>query len=228
MIVDLEKVVGLDMSAWAAFERLARRFQEQGDRFVLTGLSPHLGKRFNSWIGSDVSNLEIAENLDDILEGIEEQLLAQHPSDQPADARGMGKTSREREDVAAALERYGDRMQLAPGDVVLAEGATADHLLVLLSGRLRVTVTNRKGLAITVNRLLPGAILGEVGYYANVPRTARVVAETPVTALRIDAKSLSRMEYESPSQAAAFHRNLAGILARRLINSTQLLKEAEV
>jgi SulP family sulfate permease len=155
-------------------------------------------------------------------------LLAQHAAGQPGRTTLLEVMGGPHRDVGVTLEEYGDAMRLAAGDLVLREGAPADHLIVLLSGRLKVTVTNSKGLTVTINRLLPGAILGEVGYYANVPRTATVVAETPALALRITAEALSRMERESPSQAAAFHRTLAGVLARRLMHSTQLLKDAEV
>ncbi|MGH6916662.1 MAG: SulP family inorganic anion transporter [Geminicoccaceae bacterium] len=227
VLLDLKRVVGLDMSAWAALERLARRCQEQGCRLVLTGLSPHLAKRFKRWIASsEADNLEIAGGLDDVLERIEEGLLAEHPL--AAAQAGSGASPNEHEGLAALLEEYGERMQLAPGDVVLAEGARSDHLVVLLSGRFRVTVTDRRGLTNTVTRLLPGAILGEVSYYADVPRTASVVAETQATAVRLDADALARMERESPAQAAAFHHSLARILARRLMASTQLLMDAEV
>jgi sulfate permease, SulP family len=228
IVVDLEKVVGIDMSALAAFERLARRFREEGVRFILTGLSPRLSERYKSWTRGDESHETISESFDDVLQGIEEQLLSQDAAGHAPRTTLLEVMGGPHRDVGAALEEYGDAMRLAAGDLVLREGAPADHLIVLLSGRLKVTVTNSNGLTVTINRLLPGAILGEVGYYANVPRTATVVAETPALALRITAEALSRMEREAPSQAAAFHRTLAGVLARRLMHSTQLLKDAEV
>ena len=79
-----------------------------------------------------------------------------------------------------------------------------------------------------VSRFLPGAILGEIAYYAGVPRTATVTAETPATAVRIDADALARMERDDPAAAASFHRTLAVILARRLMATTRLLNDAEL
>ena len=79
-----------------------------------------------------------------------------------------------------------------------------------------------------VARCLPGALVGEIGLYAEVPRTARVVAEAPSAFLRIDAAALDRMARDDPTLLADFHRMIAAALARRLGRTTALLADAEM
>ena len=80
----------------------------------------------------------------------------------------------------------------------------------------------------TVARCLPGALVGEIGLYAGVPRTARVVAEEPSEFLRIDSAALARMARDHPAMLADFHRLIAAILARRLSRTTALLADSEL
>jgi SulP family sulfate permease len=62
----------------------------------------------------------------------------------------------------------------------------------------------------------PGVVVGEVGMYLGVPRTADVVAEAPSVVLRLSRASLEEIEHTDPELAAALHRWLAATLAERL------------
>ena len=79
-----------------------------------------------------------------------------------------------------------------------------------------------------VARCLPGALVGEIGLYAGIPRTARVVAEAPSAFLRIDGRRLARMARDDPALLADFHRMIAAALARRLSRTTALLADSEL
>lgn len=221
VVIDLARVSGLDMTAWAAFERLSRRAAQNGTRLLLTGLSPALRTRFARWMsGLGGSNIEFAGDLDAALEVIEEDLLRE---------AGAAPAAGRREDpgeaaFAALLERYGERVAFGAGETLLGEGAQSDHLLVLADGRCRAVAAGGG----TLRRFLPGAIIGEIAYYAGGARTATVLAETPGVAIRIGADALARMERERPADAAAFHARLATALARRLAATTRLLGDAEV
>lgn len=222
-IVDLKKVVGLDMSAWAAFERLGRSCGQQGIQLIMTGLSPKLAARFGRLNAESRGHFRLADDLDEVLVKIEEDLLAgARAVDMVDGAFGLEA------DTTNLLQKYGCSMKLAAGQELLAQGAQSDHLVLLLSGRLRATVTDRNTSHRIVSRFLPGAIVGEIAYYAGVNRTATIIAETEATAVRMDAAALALMEQEEPAAAARFHRTLAMVLARRLMTTTRLLNDAEL
>jgi sulfate permease, SulP family len=222
-IVDLQRVVGLDMSAWSAFERLGRSCGQLGIQMIVTGLSPDIAARFGRRKRQGGQHFRLADSLDDVMLEIEESLLRETQSGQSADgSHGLGT------DTAELLQKYGTRIDLAAGEQLFFQGNRSDHLIFLLSGRLRATVTDRNHTNRVVSRFLPGAIVGEIAYYAGVDRTATLTAETDSTALRIDTSALALMEREDPQAAAQFHRTLASVLAQRLLTTTRLLSDAEL
>jgi sulfate permease, SulP family len=222
-IVDLKRVVGLDMSAWSAFERLGRSCGQLGIQMIVTGLSPDIAARFGRRNRQAGQHFRLADNLDDVMLEIENGLLREARADQGSDGvLGFGA------ETAGLLQKYGTRIELVAGETLFVQGNQSDHLIFLLTGRLCATVTDRNQASRIVSRFLPGAIVGEIAYYANVDRTATLTAETASTALRIDASALALMEREDAPAAAQFHRNLASVLAQRLLTTTRLLSDAEL
>lgn len=225
-IIDFRRVAGVDVSAWAAFERLARGCRQQGIQLFFTGLSPRLRERFGRF--DRTGTMSPGGEFDDVLVEIEEQLLAEDGIASGV-VRDVGENDYTLpEELAVLLRRYGYWMNLAAGDTLMAQGARSDHLVFLVAGRCRASIEDRNGDRRVVSRFLPGAMLGEIAYYAGVARTASIVAETAATAVRMDADALSRMEREDPAVAASFHRMLAVVLARRLMTTSRLLNDAEL
>ena len=114
------------------------------------------------------------------------------------------------------------------GTEVIAQGAGSDFLLVLAEGVLRAEVARSGGAPVMVARCLPGALIGEIGLYAEIPRTARVVSEGPSVFQRLDTAALARMQRDDPALLADLHRAIAGRLARRLRRTTALLADSEL
>jgi CRP-like cAMP-binding protein len=128
----------------------------------------------------------------------------------------------------ARVETYFEAVSVPAGAEVIAQGGPSDSLLVLTSGLLRTEIGPANGTPVTVARCLPGALVGEIGLYAGIPRTARVVAEAPSEFQRIDAAALDRMARDDPLLLADFHRIIARTLARRLWRTTALLADSEL
>ena len=128
---------------------------------------------------------------------------------------------------AADLGSYFRPVAVPAGAEVIAQGAPRTASWCCARGapdRGR----RRDAAPFTVARCRPGAMVGEIGLYAGVPRTARVVSEEPSSFLRIDAEALDRMARDDPALLADFHRLIAAALARRLGRTTALLADAEV
>ena len=222
-IMDLKRVVGLDMSAWSAFERLGRSCGKLGIQMIVTGLSPELSVRFGRRNRQGGQHFQLADSLDDVMLATEEALLQEYRAGQRVDASlGLGA------ETAALLQEYGRPVELAAGEELLTQGTQSDHLVFLRAGLLRATVTDRNQESQIVSRFLPGAIVGEIAYYAGVGRTATLTAESASTVICIDTAALALMERDNPTAAAHFHRNLASILAKRLLATTRLLSDAEL
>jgi CRP/FNR family transcriptional regulator len=75
----------------------------------------------------------------------------------------------------AAIAGAGKSVRHEAGYVICHEGQTGHGLHVVIAGETRVEVGGR-----TRRRLGPGAFFGEIALLDRGPRTATVVAETPV------------------------------------------------
>ena len=79
-------------------------------------------------------------------------------------------------------------MHVAAGKVVIAQDDAGDGLFLLLSGRLRVSVT-ADGTERVLHDLTRGAIVGEISLLSNRPRSAtvRAVRDSDLLLLRVSA-----------------------------------------
>jgi CRP-like cAMP-binding protein len=90
------------------------------------------------------------------------------------------------------------------GATLAEEGQPGDTFYVLLQGEAKVERGGRK-----IARLLPGDFFGEIALIDGGPRTASVIAETPVETLTIHRKRFQKMLEEDPSIVVAMLEELA-------------------
>jgi CRP-like cAMP-binding protein len=100
-----------------------------------------------------------------------------------------------------------DVVAFAPRRAIVEEGQAGEAMFVVLAGMARVTRGDR-----TVGELFPGDFFGELSALDGGARTASVVAQTPVEALRLFRHTLRRMIEDEPALVIGL---LEG-LARRL------------
>ena len=100
-----------------------------------------------------------------------------------------------------------DEVLFPTGAPIVEEGNLGETLFVVLEGQAKVV---RGGKVRT--RLVPGDFFGEVSVLDGGPRTASVVAETPVAALRLFRRTVLELMESEPQFALAL---LEGI-ARRI------------
>jgi diguanylate cyclase (GGDEF)-like protein len=76
--------------------------------------------------------------------------------------------------------------------------------------------------------LKTGDTLGEMGFLRSVPRSATVVATSPVELLQINWKMIKRLQWLYPPTAQKFFLNLMGITCDRLENLTECFSEIKM
>jgi CRP/FNR family transcriptional regulator, cyclic AMP receptor protein len=86
-----------------------------------------------------------------------------------------------------------DELSFQPGESIVREGEPGEALYVILSGQAKVTRGGKR-----VARLLPGDFFGEMSAIDGGPRTASVVAETPMRILRLFRRTLVRLIEDEP------------------------------
>jgi len=91
------------------------------------------------------------------------------------------------------IVKLADEIDLREGKEMTREGSPGREFFVLLEGTADVKKNSRK-----VNTLGPGDFFGEIALVSHAPRTATVVATSPVRALVITDRSFRRLLDDSP------------------------------
>lgn len=97
------------------------------------------------------------------------------------------------------------------GDVLLSQGTKSDFALLLVEGLVEIIVQTTQG-PVLLTELSPVALLGDIGVFAGLPRTATVRGRTEGRVLRLDGSALADLGGEEPSVL----RYVIGQLGRRI------------
>jgi CRP-like cAMP-binding protein len=86
-------------------------------------------------------------------------------------------------DELSELLEHGAWVNFAPDEVIIEQGKVGDAFYAVRSGQVEIEKDGER-----VNTIGPGSYFGEVALLLDVPRTASVIARTPVRAYRLDRK----------------------------------------
>ena len=106
-----------------------------------------------------------------------------------------------------------ERVGFAPGQPFFKQGDASDAAYVILAGRAQVVLDLPAG-AFKIAELGTNDIVGEMGILSDTPRSASVIAEGEVTALRIDKRVFLELLGQFPQMSIAVMRELAKRLER--------------
>jgi sulfate permease, SulP family len=218
LLLDFRRVQGIDISLAVQLAAIARSLEMRGARLWLTGL--RLRDRATLAARGLPPGVRFAASLDAALAEIEDGMLgaaAAETAEGPALAALLDAVAREAPELFP--------VETVPaGAVVLRAGAPSDGMILIERGTLQAELPVAGG-PLVVAHFLPGAVVGEIGFYAGTPRTATVRAETDSTIRRIDAAAVERLSAADPAGAAALHRMIGAMLAGRLARTTRLLRQ---
>ena len=105
------------------------------------------------------------------------------------------------------IAEHADEVAFRPGEKIVEEDQPGGSFFVLLEGEVKVVRGQR-----TITRMGPGDFLGEISLLDGGPRTATVIAETPVLSIRVFKRSFDRVVTQEPAVAS----KILAVVARRL------------
>jgi CRP/FNR family transcriptional regulator, cyclic AMP receptor protein len=109
------------------------------------------------------------------------------------------------------ISTIADELHQPEGTTLITEGTRGREFFVLVDGAVDVRRTGRR-----LNTLGPGTFFGEIALVSDTPRTATVVATSPVRLLVITGQAFSRILRETPSIQA----KVLAALAERVAPTT--------
>ncbi len=129
------------------------------------------------------------------------------------------------EDQLRTLATMVNRKSLPRGAMVMAAGDPTDSLYIVISGRLKVMMSDADGKEVILSILGPGEFFGEMGLIDDSPRSASVIGIEPCELLSITKRDFNKRLSESFEMAMAVMRGLVQRLreADRKIGSLALL-----
>jgi CRP/FNR family transcriptional regulator, cyclic AMP receptor protein len=112
------------------------------------------------------------------------------------------------EDDRRELEARAGRRRFKSGSTLTHEGARGSEVFVVLSGRVKVTVTTPEGREIVLQFCGPGELVGEFSVIDRGSRSGTAEALEPVEALAVSAADFRALIDKRPGFALALLRNL--------------------
>ena len=221
LIVDFRRVQGLDVSAVYNFGKLEQLCRTTGVRLILTNIAPAVMRTLGP--SGLLDRVERLPTLDDALTSVEEDRLRRAALSGPQPQSTLASL------IERASALLGDelfiREYVPAGAVVFNQGGPSDRLILLESGRLSAHVKGPSGDEIRVASFLAGALVGEIGFLTDTPRTATIVADEKSSIRFVARSGMDRLAELQPELAHDIYREAATQLARRLARTTALLRE---
>ena len=227
VVLDFSAVPGLDSSAVLSLVKLRNYCNEYGVTLAFSGLGEAMRVSFQKagFFGSGEPH-QVFASRNEALEWCEDMVLMHHDMG-AASARSFeswltaefgGAADRSR--VAPYLERH----ELAVGETLFSQGEPPDSVEILASGRLAATIEDEHGRPIRLRGMAGYTIVGEMGFYRQIPRSATVIAEEPSIVYRLTREAFDRMQAQDPVAASTFHKLIIRLLSDRLESSDRSLR----
>jgi glutaminase len=217
LILDFRRVASITPAAGLLLADVFRHLGIGTTAAILAGIEPTsaIWTTLEPLI-ADIATVRILPSLDEAIEWAEDQIIVRHSGNllTPGTAHLKeqallaGLTDAELDE----LTKLGAPRSYKAGERIIAAGGPASSLFFLQSGTVSVKLPS----GVRLTSLDEGMAFGEMTLLGE-PRTADIWADTAVLCLELPIAEFNRFRDERPRIAECIARNLATILAKRLI-----------
>jgi SulP family sulfate permease len=219
VVLDFGSVPGLDTSAVLSLIKLRNYCEEQEVTLAFSGLSEDMQQSFDKagFFSSDRPHQRFGSR-NEAVEWCEDMLLLYH---EVGDASVHSFESWIGKEFGGQLDferiaRFMEREELEKGAFLFRQGEASDSVALQASGCVAITIIDEHGRPIRLRRMVGHTVVGEMGFYRHVPRTASVIAEVPTVVYRLRREAFDKMQAADPEAAAALHKLIIRLLSDRL------------
>ncbi|MBX9759968.1 MAG: cyclic nucleotide-binding domain-containing protein [Beijerinckiaceae bacterium] len=217
VLLDFSAVTGADSSAVMSLLKLKNFAERAGVRIVYSGLTPAGGELLvKEGLVGGKNQHRMFDTCDSALEWCEQNLLAM-----PANAAGGSFDEWLLAQInppqhAGRLMSYFERVEISDGRVLYAQGDPADTIDFVASGSLSIEITTPQGERLRVRRIATNSIVGEMGFFRRLLRSATVTSDGPAVIYSLSRANFERMRVEAPELAAALCEFVIQVLSDRV------------
>ncbi len=231
VVLDFGLVTGVDASATLSLTKLRHHCQKQGATLVFASIPPEVAGALerDGFFNAEGAPPRFAD-VNAALAWCEEQVLAHagHAlNDDAVDPARFESWLQEQlgADVRAAdFIAYLERHEVEGAQVLYRQGEPSDEIDLVAAGQLVVDVTDAStGHTVRARRITTHSVVGEMGFFRRVARSATVSSEGPATRFTLTRASYERLHRERPDLAIAFDDFLLRTLADRINVSERMV-----
>lgn len=223
LILDCGRVGGIDASALFALTRLSQQAGDRGWVLLFAAVPAQIAGALQR-VGLVSAAMPVFADLDRALEHAENGVLAIEGTVAPQSDLDELDAAYPEVEVRKQLTAYCERVTWQAGEQAVRQGAPSDAMYFIESGQLTAWRERPDRSPIRLRTIIPGTVIGEVGFYRGSQRSATVVADQESSAFAITEQALRRMQEDNPALAILFHRFMATIAAERAADSVRLLE----
>lgn len=230
LLLDFHRVSGVDASAVQTFVQIQKLSEQNTFTLVFTSMSSAVESRIKTALTNTANSSAtiVLEDTDRGLEWCEEQLL-KDAGDESCDWEPDNLWDQLRRHVDAEvgnenrLHEFIEIQEFGAGHTFIEHGVRPAGIYFIATGEVSVILNYDDGRTLRLRRAGPGAVFGEMSFYADTTASASLVTDMPTSAHFLSHAELQRMEQDAPALAAAFHKFVATILSVRLGGATTQL-----
>ena len=232
VVLDFRLVTVIDATGALLIESIARRLAARRTRVLLAGVTPQ-GRHGATLIAHDTFRepelrlwfrdadqaVEWAERTILELRGItaiEAVPLASFPL-----LEGLTR------EQLARIEHHFVRRECAAGEVLFQENDPGDRLCLLASGAVEISIIVPGGARARLVTNAEGSLFGEAAILDGRPRSATAQAVGPTVVYELTRAALSAIESHEPDIAIRLMTNLAKLLAIRMRETNEILRQLD-
>jgi SulP family sulfate permease len=219
ILLDFTSVPGLDSSALLSLIKLRNYCDEHHVTLAFSGLTEPMRASFQKALFfTAAAPHQLFGSRNEALEWCEDMLLMFHEVGEASTHSFESWLTAEFGEGAdmSRMTPYLERQEVAVGECLFRQGEPSDSLVLLASGCVAITIDDEQGRPIRLRRMVGYTIVGEMGFFRQVPRTATVIAEEPSLIYRLTKTAFEEMQEKDPAAAVAFHKLIIRLLADRL------------
>jgi len=232
LILDFRFVSGIDSSSVLIFSKMRQFAEESGVSLIFVHLQPGVramlqeGGCIPAAGGPLCRYTSVFSDMDYAMEWCEQQMLAEAHLECPAAPCPMKEQLAKFLPNRAMIDRlmgYLERIEESAGFRLFARGTKAEYLYFIETGTVTAYLDPGDGTRKRLRTMGSGTVVGEIGLYLGVPRSASVYTDGPAVLYRLMADDLARMEVLDAELASAFHRFIVRLVASRLMLANENL-----
>lgn len=230
VVVDFRSVEGADCSAISTLIKMRDFCARRGIVLVFAQLDGRHCRGELLRAGFDIeqdATFRVFADIDQAVEWCEDQIIGRatpERAEEPTTIRSMLRRQLTSDLDVEAFITFLSREEFAAGDYLIHQGERLTDMFFIESGRVRVALELADS-TVRLRSIGPGGVVGEIAAYLGEVRSASVIAEEATVSYRLSLANLRKLEERGPAIAAEFHRSMAVLLSRRLVETNALLQK---